>query len=60
MATSTFERKIMITDSSSLKKIAKVMSAEAPKKSNSVGPFSKKDRDRGEELLMRCQLRSNH
>lgn len=60
MATSTFERKITITDASSLKKIADVMKADAPKKSILVSPFSKTDRDRGEELLKRCQLRSHH
>ena len=60
MATSTFERKIMITDAESLKKIAEVMSAEAPQKAVLTDPFSKKERDRGEELLKRCQLRSHH
>lgn len=59
MATNTFERKIMITDSNSLEKINRIMSAEAPRKNVTENPFSKKDIDRGEELLKRCQLRSH-
>ena len=35
-------------------------SAEAPQKAVLTDPFSKKERDRGEELLKRCQLRSHH
>ena len=48
MATSTFERKIEISDTASLKKLVDVMTADAPKK-----PLSTPERDRSEYLLKR-------
>lgn len=60
MATSTFERKIEITDSASLKKLFDIMNSEAPKKPFSQNPFSDVDRDRSEELLKLCLSHSKH
>ena len=53
MATSTFERKIEISDTASLKKLVDVMAADAPKKPLSTRPFSTAERDRSEYLLKR-------
>lgn len=53
MSTSTFERKIEITSKASLDKIAKILSDETPVKPISVTPYTKEDRDRGEQLLNR-------
>lgn len=50
MATSTFDRKIEITDMDSLRKLVQVMNAEPPKPI-SQHPFSENDRRRGEQLL---------
>ena len=58
MATSTFERKIVISDPESLKRLAKVMADNTPKKPISEHPFSNEERKRGEALLKRCPLRS--
>lgn len=59
MATSSFERKIVITDSKSVKKIVKIMSDERPKGRVSNRPFSETERRRSEALLNRCPLRSH-
>ena len=40
MATSTFERKIVISDLESLKRLAKTMADKTPKKPISEHPFS--------------------
>jgi len=53
MATSTFERKIEISDTASLKKLVDVMTADAPKEPLSTHPFSTAERDRSEYLLKR-------
>lgn len=58
MATSTFDRKIEITDMESLKKLMKIMSADAPKPI-SEHPFSDNDRKRGEQLLDQWLSHSN-
>ena len=58
MATSTFERKIVISAPESLKCLAKVMTDKTPKKPISEHPFSSEERERCEELLKRCPLRS--
>lgn len=60
MATSTFERKIVISDPNALQRMAKVMADQTPKKPISEHPFSTEDRKRGEALLKRCQLRFSH
>lgn len=59
MATSTFERKIIINNPESLKRLEKVMADQTPKKPISAHPFSSEDRKRGEALLKRCQLHSH-
>lgn len=58
MATSTFERKIIINNPKSLERIEEIMNDNSPRKPISDHPFSYGDRKRGEELLSRCQLRS--
>lgn len=58
MATSTFERKIVIDNPESLQRLEKIMADQTPKKPISEHPFSREDRNRGEALLRRCQLRS--
>lgn len=51
MATSTFDRKIEIKDEESMKKLMKIMEADAPKNPRPIRPFSAEERDRGEQLL---------
>lgn len=58
MATSTFERKIVINSPESLQKLERIMNDQTPAKPISERPFSYEDRKRGESLLKRCQLRS--
>lgn len=58
MATSTFERKIEISDPESLKKLAKIMDDEAPGRPLSEHPFSDAERNRGEALLKQYLSRS--
>lgn len=58
MATSTFERKIVISNPESLQRLEKVMADKTPKKPISEHPFSNEDRKRGEALLKQCRLRS--
>lgn len=60
MATNTFERKIEITDTESLKKLVKLMASESPKQPLSNHPFSTADRDRSEDLLKQFLSHSNH
>ena len=59
MATSTFEREIIISNPESLQCLEKVMAAQTPKKPISDHPFSSEERKQGEALLKRCQLRSH-
>lgn len=58
MATSSFERKIVITDPRSIEKLAKIMADDRPKGRISNHPFSETERRRSEALLKRCPLRS--
>ena len=58
MATSTFERKIEITDLESIKKLMSVMAKDAPKNPLSNHPFTEADRERSERLLKQCLSRS--
>ncbi len=60
MATSTFERKIEINDSDSLRKLVDVMNSADPAKPLSLHPFSDAERDRSEKLLKQCLSRSKH
>lgn len=59
MATSTFERKIEITDPESIKKLTNVMAMDVPKKPLSEHPYTDADRKKSEDLLKRCLLRSH-
>lgn len=58
MATSTFERKIEISSPESLEKLAKILSDTSQHKPISAAPYSKADRDRGEQLLKQFLSRS--
>lgn len=58
MATSTFERKIKITESESINKLMAVMAKDAPKEPLSDHPYSEADRERSEQLLKQCLFRS--
>ena len=59
MATSTFDRKIEISDMESLKRLVKVMESDSPQPI-SRHPFSDDDRKRGEALLDQWLLHSKH
>ena len=58
MATSTFDRKIEITDPESVKKLMYIMSDDAPSAPLSERPYSEADRERGVRLLKQCVSRS--
>lgn len=58
MATSTFERKIVISDAESKEKLTKVLESEAPARKLSKPLYSGAERERSEELLARCLSRS--
>ncbi|MCD7814574.1 MAG: hypothetical protein LUH20_11125 [Lachnospiraceae bacterium] len=60
MATSTFERKIEITDPEALKKLADVMSDDTPGRPLSRHPFTDTERDRSQRLLKQYLSRSGH
>lgn len=60
MATSTFERKIVVTDPKAIDKLSKIMSDETPSKPITRSSFSSEKRVRGEALLKQCPLRSPH
>lgn len=51
MATSTFERKIELTNPESVQKLMEIINTEPSKTPLSEHPFSESDRKRGEELL---------
>lgn len=53
MATSTFERKIEITDLNALEKLVKVMAMDPPKKPLSEHPYTSEERERSDQLLKR-------
>ena len=54
MATSTFERKIELTNPESVQKLMEIINTEPSKTPLLEHPFSESDRKRGEELLKRC------
>ena len=58
MATSTFERKIEITDPESVKRLISVMENEAPAEPLSKQPYSEAERERSVSLLRECLSRS--
>ncbi len=58
MATSTFERKIEITNPDAIARLTRVMSDETPRNPIYRRPFSREERDRSEALLKQCPLRS--
>ena len=57
MATSTFERKIEISGQLAAQQLAHVL-ASKPEKPLSDHPYSMQERDRSEQLLKQCRLRS--
>lgn len=60
MATSTFERKIELNSPEAVVRLAKIMSDETPRKPLTVRSFSQEERDRSEQLLRKCKLRSTN
>ena len=58
MATSTFERKIEITDPESIKKLMDVMAKDAPKTPFSDHPYTAQERERSLRLFRQCLSRS--
>ena len=58
MATSTFERKIEITDPESVKKLMDVMANDAPKTPFSDHPYTTQERERSLRLFKQCLSRS--
>lgn len=58
MATSTFERKIVIKDPESIKKLIQIMAEDVPKKSLYRHLYTEEDRKRSDELLKQCLSRS--
>ena len=60
MATSTFERKIEISNVEDVKRLIQVISSDAPKKPLSTNPYGSEERKRSESLLKQCLSRSNH
>ena len=60
MATSTFERKIEISNVDDVKRLIQVLGSDAPKKSLATHPYDSEERKRSESLLKQCLSRSNH
>ena len=58
MATSSFERKIEVTDPKAIARLAKIMSDQTPAKPLTHGTFSQMEKKRCEKLLKQCPLRS--
>lgn len=58
MATSTFERKIEISDPESVKKLFAIMTKEAPQEPLSTHPYTTAERERSDRLLKQCLSRS--
>ena len=56
MATNTFDRRIELNTTESVKKLMEVMQEEAPVKPLSQHPFSSVEREKAESLL--CQFLS--
>lgn len=58
MATSTFERKIEISDPESVKKLFAVMAKDTSQKPISEHPYTVVERERSDQLLKQCLSRS--
>lgn len=58
MATSTFDRKLEITDPESVKKLIAIMEKDSFQKPLSEHPYTTIERERSEKLLKRCLSRS--
>ena len=58
VATSTFERKIEITDPESVRKLMEVMAKDAPKTPFSDHPYTTQERERSVRLFRQCLSRS--
>lgn len=53
MPTSTFDRKIEISDPEALRRLIAIMAKDAPKAPLSDHPYSEAEREKSEELLRR-------
>lgn len=60
MATSTFERKIAITDTDALKRLLVIMESDSPSEPISKHPYGTAERERSENLLEQWLYRSKH
>ena len=60
MATSSFDRRIEITDPEAIKKLAEVIAKEVPKKTLSNHPYTDAEKERSREILKRYLARSKH
>ena len=58
MATSTFDRNLVITDPESIKKLLEVMKDDAPIKPLTDHLYTAAERERGEKILKQCLSRS--
>ena len=58
MATSTFDRRIEITNSESVKKLLTIMAKEPPKDPISRHPYTEVEREKSNRLIRRCLMRS--
>ena len=58
MATSTFERKIELTEPKSVQKLREVMERDAPKTPFSDHPYTAQERERSLRLFRQCLSRS--
>lgn len=59
MATSTFDRKIVIADPESVAKLLELIADDAPKKTFSRHPYIAIERESSEELLRLCLSHSS-
>lgn len=60
VATSTFERKIVIEDAASREKLRQVFESEEPAHKLTKPLFSTEERKQSERLLAQCLIRSMH
>ena len=58
MSTSTFDRRIEITDSESVKKLLAIMAKEPSKDPISRHPYTEVEREKCDRLIRQCLMRS--
>ena len=60
MPTSSFERKIELTNPESVKKLLEIITDNTPKKILSIQPYDETQRKKSEELLKQCLAHSRN